>query len=293
MPAAEHRAGIIALLGEPNAGKSTLFNKLLNAELAVVTRKAQTTRSRILGVLTRPEAQALLLDTPGVQPAAENTRAHTLNRALNEAGARAAAACDAALLLVDPLRGWNETHVQLHKRLLRREAKVIIAATKQDCARRRAKPLPAELNALPVSSKNGQGVESLLKRAIAALPLGRPLYAADTLTDRPLRFLAAEQIRKALFEQLQQELPYGAAVEIITYKEDAALVRIRANVLVARKSQKGMVIGKGGAALRAIGIQARAGLEALLQQQVHLELRVKLEPKWNRNPARLKELGYN
>lgn len=304
---AAHRAGVVALLGRPNAGKSTLLNRLLGEKLAIVTAKPQTTRSRILGVLTRPGAQLLLLDTPGFcevgaaeargasgAPGAPGVRrGAALIRALNEIALRVASDCDAAVLLVDPAQGWSAAHAALREQFARRGAPLLVAASKCDSQRAcaAAAALPVDLR---ISAQTGAGVEALIERLAALLPESPALYDADTLTDRSLRFLAAEAIREAVFEELSQELPYSTAVEIESFDESRpGLARIRANLLVERKSQKGIAVGKGGAKIAAVGRRARLAIEALLGCRVHLELWVKQEPKWSQRPARLRSLGYH
>jgi GTP-binding protein Era len=199
-----HRAGVVALLGRPNAGKSTLLNALLGEKLAIVTRKPQTTRSRILGILNRPGAQLLLLDTPGFHESQK-----TLNRALNAMVDEVAEDCDVALLLVDPAGGWDEALEALRGRLERRGAQVLVVATKAD---RPPGPRAAFAWDLGVSALTGDGIEELLRRVIALLPESPAFYGEDEITDRSLRFLAAELIREAVFEELEQELPYSTAV---------------------------------------------------------------------------------
>ncbi len=281
-----HRAGVVALLGRPNAGKSMLLNRLLGEKLAIVTRKPQTTRSRILGILNTDAAQLLLLDTPGF-----HTSGKSLNKALNEIVDRVAEDCDAAVLLVDPGPGWDEGHDALVERLERRGARVIIVATKQDLARGRAHGISG---ALEISAETGAGVDTLIERLVDALPESPPFYGPDEITDRPMRFLAAELIREAVFEELGQELPYSTAVEILAFDETRPeMIRIQANLIVERKSQKGMVVGKGGAMIKLLGQRSRAAIEAMLDTRVHLELWVKVEPKWTKKPNRLKALGYD
>ncbi|MGI9591653.1 MAG: GTPase Era [Myxococcota bacterium] len=280
-----HRSGVVAILGRPNAGKSTLLNRLVGEKLAIVTRKPQTTRSRILGILNLPGAQILLLDTPGFHESEK-----PLNRALNEIVEQVAEECDAALLLVDPAVGWDAGHDQLRERLIERGARVLVVANKADRGSGSA-TLPADCS---ISALRGDGVDALLEALVGLLPEGPSFYGAEELTDRPLRFLAAELVREAAFEELEQEIPYATAVEIEEFDESRDdLVRIRANLLVEQKSQKGMVVGKGGRMIRAIGARARRDLEELLGKRVHLELWVKVEPKWSKRPHRLRSLGYH
>ncbi len=283
----EHRSGVVALLGRPNAGKSTLLNRLVGQKLAIVTAKPQTTRSRILGISTLPAAQVLWLDTPGLHGGS----AKPLNRALNALAEAAAADCDLALLLVDPLQGFDAELESLRERLARHSAGVFVVASKSD--RHGAGPaLPAA--DFSVSGTTGEGVATLLGAVVPRLPIAPPFYDdPDQLTDRSLRFLAAECVREAAFEELEQELPYSTAVEIDSFDESRAdLVRIRARLLVERDSQKRIVIGSGGEQVKRIGKRAREALEALLETRVFLELWVKVEPNWAQRPRRLAALGY-
>lgn len=290
------RCGVVALLGRPNAGKSTLLNRLVGERLAIVTAKPQTTRSRILGIVTRPGAQLLLVDTPGAHDSPK-----ALNRALLATLDEVVEDCDVALLLVDPVQGVGEAEAALRKRVEERGRPVLVVATKSDLLGGREAPLASRPAAqeswapdLCISARTGEGMDALLAALVERLPEGPPLYAPDALTDRPLRFLAAELVREAVFEELSEELPYETAVEIEAFDEasrpDAVL--IRATLLVERRSQKGMVIGRGGQRIRAIGTRARQGLERLLGRHVRLELWVKVEPGWHKRPKRLKSLGY-
>jgi GTP-binding protein Era len=284
---AEHRAGVVALLGRPNAGKSTLLNRLVGQKLAIVTAKPQTTRSRILGISSLPDAQILWLDTPGVHGGAKRP----LNRALNALAGAAAEDCDLALLLVEPGAAPDAELEALRARLAERGTGVLVVESKADLPRRESgAPAPD----LRVSGRTGEGVVALLAAVVARLPVAPPFYDdPDQLTDRSLRWLAAECIREAVFEQLEEELPYSTAVEIESFDESRPeLVRIRAQLLVERESQKRIVVGSGGGRVKEIGKSAREALEALLETRVHLELWVKVEPEWAKRPRRLASLGY-
>ena len=282
-----HRAGVVALLGRPNAGKSTLLNRLLGEKLAIVTHKPQTTRSRILGILNTEGAQILLLDTPAFTRRAR--RRSTRRSTRSSIGWPRTATRRFCWWTRDPA-GLRE-HAAIAARLERRGAEVIVVATKQDLARGRAHGVP---DALAISSETGDGIEALVDRMTAALPESPAFYHEDELTDRPMRFLAAELIRETVFEELGQELPYSTAVEILAFDESRPdLVRIRANLIVERKSQKGMVVGKGGQMIKRLGQRSRLALEEMLETRVHLDLWVKVEPKWSKRPARLKALGYD
>ncbi len=294
MAEAVHRSGLVAILGRPNAGKSTLLNQLLGEKLAIVTAKPQTTRSRILGILTLEGAQLLLLDTPGMHA---GTRA--FNVALNDQVDEAAADCDVALLLVDPRDGWGDEHAAMLAGLRARGTPVVAIGTKADlpAARNAAWPPAGAEPAdawLRVSGQTGEGVPELLEALRTRLPEAPRLYPEDQLSDRPLRFLVAEQVREAAFEELSQELPYALAAEVIEFDEsDPALARIRANLVVEHASQKKIVVGAGGAMVKRIGIRARGEIEQLLGTRVYLALWVKVEPKWQKRPKRLAALGYS
>jgi GTP-binding protein Era len=284
---AEHRAGVVALLGRPNAGKSTLLNRLVGQKLAIVTAKPQTTRSRILGISSLPDAQVLWLDTPGLHGGSSKP----LNRALNALAETAAEDCDLALLLVEPGRGLDAELGRLRERLAERGATVLVVASKADLRAPSAADAGVDFH---VSGKTGEGVDALLAAVVERLPIAPPFYDdPEQLTDRSLRWLAAECVREAVFEELGQELPYSTAVEIESFDESRPeLVRIRAQLLVERESQKRIVVGSGGAQVKEIGKRAREALETLLETRVFLELWVKVEPNWAQRPRRLAALGY-
>jgi GTP-binding protein Era len=285
-----HRAGVVAILGRPNAGKSTLLNRILGEKVAIVTPKPQTTRSRILGIHTVPGAQLLFVDTPGLHHGGK-----ALNAALNEQVVETADDCDVALLLVDLTGSWGDDHATLLARLRARSTPVLVVGTKSDRSRAPglAWPPPGCDTAFEISARTGSGIDVLLEAIVAGLPESPPLYPEDELSDRPLRWLVAEEVRESAFETLSQELPYSLAVEVVEFDESQPeLVRIRANLLVERASQKQIVIGRGGEMIKRIGVRARPAIERLLGTRVHLALWVKIEPRWSKRPQRLKDLGY-
>jgi GTP-binding protein Era len=289
-----YRSGVVALFGLPNAGKSTLFNRLLGQKLAIVTPRPQTTRSRLLGVLTLEHAQLLLLDTPGLQWGKGE-----LHAAMQRAATAAVEDCDLALVLIDSTRGWQPPHNVVVGQLSRMGKPWLVVGTKCDRPRpARVLWPPPEVRSDPptllLSAESGAGVQALLEAIAPRLPPGPPLRARDELTDRPLRFLAGELVREAAFRQLREELPSAIAVEVEEYDATTRpdLVRIRANLLVRRRSQKSIVIGSRGARIRQIGSQAREEIERLLERHVHLELWVKVEPGWADTRRRVEALGY-
>lgn len=301
----DHRCGVAAILGRPNVGKSTLLNALLKTKVAIVTPKPQTTRDRILGVLTRPGFQVLFQDTPGMQ---EPRRA--LDRRMVAAAAGALADCDVALVVTDA-RDPGTCRAEDGPVLDRaREAghPIVVAINKVDLLAKPALlPVMDEVHRrwdpgaiVPVCALTGDGLEDLLGEVVARLPEGPPLVPADTLSDRPLRFLAAELIREKVMLFTHQEVPYSTAVRIEAF-EEGRITRISATVVVERPSQKRIVVGKGGAMIRRIGIAAREEIEALLAgdgptgggrgARVFLDLFVQVEEDWTRTDEGLRRVG--
>ncbi len=290
----EYRAGFVALLGPPNAGKSTLLNRLLGEKLAIVTAKPQTTRSRILGILTLPNAQILLQDTPGLH---ESSR--KLNQAMNETVAATLRESDLAILLVDRSRGWTEIHERLWSDLETAGKQVILVGTKQDLPDHLELSWPpptvdsSQVGVFSLSALTGEGVSALIGEIVDRLPISPALYPEEELTNRPLRWLCGELIREAVFECIEQEIPYSMAVEVLEFKERRAdLVEIQANLLVERNSQKRIVVGAGGRTVKGIGMRARKSIERLVGTRVHLQLFVKEDPRWLKSRKRIEELGY-
>ena len=287
------RSGFVALLGPPNAGKSSLLNRILGQKLAIVSAKPQTTRSRILGILPRDDAQILFLDTPG-----RHSSPKKLNEALNSIVEDVARDCDVACLLVDRTIGWTEVHDELASALNAQGRPTLVVGTKSDLSRAQEMDWPIEAApgqwpAWAVSSLTGEGVEALLAAIVDALPVSPPLYGEDELTDRSMRWLCAEMIRESVFEMLDKELPYSMAVEVLRYDEsNPKILKIGANLLVERDSQKRIVVGRGGSMVKKIGIRSRKSIESWVDCQVHLELFVKVDPAWLKNGRRIRELGY-
>ena len=280
----DYRCGAVAFLGRPNAGKSTLLNALLGETVAITSPKAQTTRGRTLGVITRPEAQILLYDTPGVSRGQAR-----FNRAMTEAALAVGRDADVRVLLLDAAGEWDAPEQTLSEL----PPPIILVRTKRDL--RAPVPVPSTdrfAAVLEISARTGFGLDALLEQLVARLPASPALYPDDYLTDRPLRFLAAERIREVAFEQLREELPYALAVEVQQWKETDDEVRIRADLLVERESQKGMVVGAGGRMLKALGTEARQRIAQMIGKRVHLELWVKTDRNWSKRPARARELGY-
>lgn len=297
-----HRFGHVALMGPPNAGKSTLMNHLLGQKLAIVSPKPQTTRNAISGILTTGEAQVVFLDTPGV-----HRMAGRMNRLLLDAAWGALHQADAVVLLLDAQLYVQKPQLfdrevkPLAQRLGGLERPLFIAANKTDAIREKPKLLPLftriaqafpNSEIFPVSAAKGEGTAELMARVIRELPEGPAQYPEDQLSTASLRFLAAEIIREKLFLELEQELPYSTLVEIEEWEEpESGAVRIAAAIHVARASHKGMVIGKGGQMLKKIGSAARLELEVLMERQVQLELWVRVREDWTEDPGFLREMG--
>jgi GTP-binding protein Era len=281
---APFRCGVVAVLGRPNAGKSTLMNALLREKLAITSRRAQTTRSRILGVLTLPEGQILFNDTPGVHRGQGR-----FNLAMTEAALAAARDADVRLLLLDAHADWD----QPEERIAELEPPTLLVRTKVDLGPPTSVPRAERFtDVLEVSAEAGLGLARLLERVLELLPESPALYPDDYLTDRSMRFLAAEQIREVAFEILRDEVPYALAVEVEAWKEDDAALRLRANLLVERESHKGIVVGEGGRMLKQLGSEARLRLADLVGKPVHLNLWVKTDRNWSKRLKRARELGY-
>ena len=293
------RCGFAAIVGAPNAGKSTLLNRLTGAKLAIVTPKAQTTRFRVLGILMRGATQILLVDTPGIfRPR------RRLDRAMVRAAWTGAEDADLVLLLVDARAGLTEEVRAIAERLGAPKAarRTWLVLNKVDIvARPRLLPLTAELNALAtfeqtfmVSAANGDGLELLLEALAQAMPAGPHLYPDDDLTDLSDRLLAAEVVREQIFLQTHEEVPYGTTVETENWQDRAdGSVRIEATVYVARAGQKAILIGDGGSRIRDIGARARQELARLLERRVHLFLNVRERAGWDEEGARLRALGLD
>ena len=289
------RVGYVALAGRPNAGKSTLFNAFLGQRLSIVTAKPQTTRSRILGILTRPQSQIIFLDTPGLLDASyklHETMASQIDQAARQA--------DLVLLLFDASHPKDRSALVKHF-LERARVPVLAVLNKIDLVQ------PAQLDALqkslvdefgiasplPVSALRGDGLGKLLSRLEAQLPCGPKLYPDDMVAEQPERFFSSYRIREVAFEHLEDELPYAINIHIEEFRERPGhKIYISAIIYVGRESQKGIVIGKKGMRLRSIGRQARVALEELLDAPVYVELWVKVRPDWRNKERDLREFGY-
>ena len=289
------RCGFAAIVGAPNAGKSTLLNRLTGAKLSIVSPKAQTTRMRVLGILMQGTAQILLVDTPGIFKPRRR-----LDRAMVAAAWSGAVDADLVLLLVDSKAGATEAVREIAAQLGARGGKAWLVLNKSDLVPpAKLLPLISELNCIcafaetfMVSAATGDGLDTLLNALAAAVPEGPHLYPADDLTDLPDRLLAAEIVREQIFMQTHEEVPYAATVETESWQERKdGSVRVEATVYVSRASHKAILIGAGGARIKEIGARARAQLTSLLERPVHLFLNVKERAGWDEEGARLRAIG--
>jgi len=303
------KSGFVALAGRPNVGKSTLLNELLGSRLSIVTPKAQTTRERVLGILTeKKHGQIVFVDTPGIHRA----RSGGINASMVNEARLALESAQAIWYLVDPLSAiaHEEVVLQLIAQapkdvpvfviLNKADLKLSMTPRVEDLLKDLVKRLeaagyPVAVNSpWRVSAMKGRGIEPLLEATWALLPEGAPYYPdPEQISDRPMRFFVGEKIREQLYLQLGEELPYSCAVEIEKFEEKAGeMPRIEAVIHVERESQKGMVVGKGGQKIRSIGLEARKEVEKFLGQQIFLGLKVSLLKEWSRDADTLKRLGY-
>ena len=289
------RCGFVAILGAPNAGKSTLLNRMTGAKVSIVSPKAQTTRFRVLGILMRGPSQILLVDTPGIfRPKRK------LDRAMVAAAWTGAADADLAMLMVDSKAGATEDVRQIATRLAGAGRRCWLVLNKTDLVPpANLLPLIATLTGIAtfeetfmVSATTGDGVNALSDALAAAVPEGPHLYPDDDLTDLPDRLLAAEIVREQIFMQTHEEVPYAATVETESFKERPdGSVRIEATIYVTRAGHKGILIGEHGARIKAIGARARQDLAGLLDRPIHLFLNVKQRSGWDEENARLRAIG--
>ena len=293
-PTATQRAGFATLVGRPNVGKSTLLNRFVGAKLAAVSATPQTTRNRIVGILTRADAQVVFVDTPGIHDGGTPLSSRMVATARQSLGN-----ADVALLVLDARTGIGPADRAVAAEVRARRA--LVALNKIDLVARPALlPLCAEAaeivpgaEIVPVSAKTGDNVEHLLDLTVAALPVGPALYPADQISEQSERFLAAEIIREKIIDQTRDEIPYTTAVLIDAFREEPArnLLVIEATVLVERPTQKGILIGERGRRIRDIGQAARLELEVIFGCRMFLELHVKVQHDWRKDPRVLRELG--
>ncbi|NQZ22217.1 MAG: GTPase Era [Colwellia sp.] len=297
MTSENKRCGLIAIVGRPNVGKSTLLNSLLGQKISITSRKPQTTRHRILGILTEENNQAVLVDTPGLH--SEEKRA--INRLMNRAASSSIAEVELVVFLVEGTR-WTADDELVLTKIKRSDARCILVVNKIDNIQDKDELLP-HLQVLgekhdfsdivPISAVKGHNVDTIRKLCIDSLPEGDFWFPEDYVTDRSGRFMASEIVREKLIRFTGDELPYSTTVEIEQFKvDDKGIIHINALILVERTSQKRMVIGNKGARLKTIGQEARRDMEALFEQKVFLETWVKVKSGWADDERALRSLGY-
>lgn len=291
----QHKAGFVNIFGAPNAGKSTLLNALLGEQLVITSPKVQTTRHRILGILTEPEYQIVFSDTPGIiEPK------YKLHQKMMQHVKSALEDADVALLMHDitlPIEEFDQV-----VSLLKLEVPSVIILNKTDLIKDK-KQISVIVDAfkskypgseiLTVSAQKKKDIDKILPAILKHLPEAPPYYPEDSISDRPVRFFVSELIRQQIYELYHEELPYHTAVIIQSFEEKPTLQVIKAEIIVSRETQKIIMIGKGGSMIKELGIRSRKAIEEFLQSKVHLELFIKVRPKWRDNDTYLREYGYN
>jgi GTP-binding protein Era len=294
--ASGHRAGLVAVVGRPNVGKSTLVNALVGAKVSIVSPRPQTTRHRMLGIATFPEGQLVLVDTPGIH----REQARAMNRYMNRAARGAVADVHAALLVIEAGR-WQDDDALAYAALRESGVPCVLAINKVDKISDKSALLPfmakvvegRDFHAVhPISALKAKGTEALVKTLLALMPESEPLFGEDEITDKSERFLAGELVREQLMLRLGDELPYSATVEVERFEEDGELLRIAAVIWVEREGQKPIVVGKGGERIKGISTSARIGMEKLFGRKVFLETWCRVREGWSDDEAALRRFGY-
>jgi len=291
------KSGFVAIVGAPNVGKSTLLNQILGEKISITSKKPQTTRNRILGVVHRPRSQLVFIDTPGIHKAKRPLNIRIVETALSALGN-----VDIVLVMIDVANPDPESEDFLVEKLRKIKQPVVLVLNKTDLVK---KPLLLTLidkwskahsfeAIIPVSAILGTQIEELIESMEALLPQGPPFFPEDTLTDLPERFFAAEMIREKVFRLTGQEIPYSTAVTIDSFSEEkkGALVKIHATIHVERTSQKGMIIGKNGSKLKMIGTEARKEIEQMVGTKVFLKIFVRVHKNWGKDTKALRKFGY-
>jgi len=296
-PHSDFKSGYVAIAGTPNAGKSTLLNQMLGVKISITSKKPQTTRNRILGVLHRPDAQMVFFDTPGVFHAKDK-----LNRRIVDAAFSAVADADLILVVIDVAQPDINAERLLVNRLRDQSKPVVLALNKIDLVEKSGLLESIDKwadtyqfhDVVPISAKNGIQINELILAMVTVLPQGPPYFPEDTLTDASERFLAAEMIREQVFRLTGEEIPYATAVTVDTFKEKSRgdLVKIEATIHLERNSQKGIVIGKSGSKLKQIGVQSREQIEHMLGTKVYLKLFVRVQKNWRKDTKAIRRFGY-
>jgi len=294
---ADFKSGFVSIVGAPNAGKSTLLNRILGEKISITSKKPQTTRNRILGVLHRPKAQMVFLDTPGVFEAKDNLNIRIVDAALSALGDS-----DMILGVVDVAHPDPNAERFLIKKLEKQTRPIVLALNKIDLIEKSSlleiiakwSRVYSFESVVPISATDGIQIDELIAAMENILPNGPPYFPQDTLTDLPERFLAAEMIREQVFRLTGEEIPYATAVTVDTFKEKnkGKLVKIEATIHLERDSQRVIIIGKNGAKLKQIGMRSREQIEAMLATKVYLKLFVRVQKNWRKDTKALRRFGY-
>lgn len=290
----ETRAGMVAIIGLPNAGKSSLLNQLIETKLSIVTPSAQTTREQVIGIDTRDGVQMVFVDTPGIVDPA-----YLLHRSMLQIVAGTIGDSDAVVLLLDGTRPPPTLPDDVGELIRSGSSRLIIAINKIDAVTNdetnRLSRWSEEhfgLTPLTVSARTGAGTEDLRRAIAEKLPVSPFLYPVEDISTQHLRFFVSELIRETVFELYEDEIPYSTAVRVEEYREDSDPVFVRAVIFVERPSQKGILIGRGGSAIRELGALARTKIESFIESRVYLDLWVKVLPRWRKSPLELQRLGF-
>jgi len=288
-----HKSGYAAIIGKPNAGKSTLMNRILGSKISITTHKAQTTRHQVVGIYSDDHTQIIFLDTPGVI-----SPTYELQKAMMKTVERARKDADVILFIFDPTdKHPTDEVIELLRSINKPILLVVnkIDAISKEKAEKKVSLLEDHLRFKSihyVSALQGEGIADLINDIRTSLIPGPPYYPKEDLSEHPVRFFVSELIREQIYLQFQEEIPYSCTVDVISYSEDIDIDRISAEIIVNRKSQKGMLIGKGGKAIKNLGIAARASIEEFIGKKVFLDLHVKVREKWREKENWVRNLGY-
>jgi len=290
----KHRAGFVNILGRPNVGKSTLMNAMVGEKLSIITSKAQTTRHRIHGMLNEEDYQIVFSDTPGILDPA-----YKLQEAMLKSARTALSDADIILYLTDPYEKTDDADLFLEK-LKKADIPIILVINKVDLSSQedleklvvKWTTLLPKAEIIPISALKKFNVQEIFNRILELLPLSPPYYPKDMLTDKSERFFTGEMIRERILVHYKKEIPYSVEIEIETFKEEENIIRIRAIIYVERETQKGILIGHQGNALKRIGMESRLEMESFFQKKVFLEMVVKVQKDWRNNDKNLKNFGY-
>jgi GTP-binding protein Era len=292
----DYKAGFVAVVGRPNTGKSTLVNALMNEKISIVTSKPQTTRHSILGILTEPDAQIVLIDTPGLHDGGGKL----INRVMNRSATASMAGADLALFVVEAA-GWTRGDDHVLGRLRDAGVPLMLVINKMDLTKRRADLLPlikdytergSFAEVVPISARRGTNLDRLLEIIKQYLPESEALFPKDTKTDRGIEFRVGEMLREKLLDALHDEVPYGLAVEILALEARSDLTLVDAVIWVDKESHRGIVVGKGGERLKGVSTAARLELEDIFGQKFFLKAQVKVKENWSDSTRTLRQLGY-